>query len=191
MHDITLQYNGTPVVSGFSLGVTPGEAVCIHGPSGSGKSSLLHLAAGLIRPWKGSCRVNTTRIGYAFQEPPLLPWMTVEENVRFIAGRGDMARGGDAPLRLLEKMGLARHAESHPAQLSGGMKRRACIACALAAQADLILLDEPFASLDPEWQTRVADCIMAETAQRGVTLLMVSHQLAPLDGHELRRVGMV
>lgn len=190
MRDITIQYNGTLVVSRFSLRVHPGEAVCLHGPSGSGKSSLLHLTASLLTPSKGSCRVATNKIGYAFQEPPLLPWLTVKENLMFIAGRGDMTRAGDEPSIWLEKMGLGEAAGSVPAQLSGGMKKRVGIACALSAQAELILLDEPFASLDPPWQNRVAACVMEKVSSHNLTLLMVSHQLDPLDGYDLRKVPM-
>ncbi|WP_300668618.1 ATP-binding cassette domain-containing protein [Desulfoluna sp.] len=190
MHGISIGYGHTPVLNDFSLHMKPGEAVCLSGPSGSGKSSLLHLAADLIKPAKGTCHVATDKIGYAFQEPPLLPWMTIRENLLFIAGRGDMVHAGEIPLGWLEKMGLGEAAGCMPAELSGGMKKRAGIACALAAQADLILLDEPFAGLDPAWQTRVAACVMDHVTSLGLTLLMVSHQLEPLDGFGLRTVSV-
>lgn len=190
LQNITAGHNGDPVITGFNLQVEKGEAVCLTAPSGHGKSTLLHLLAGLSDPLSGSCEVNAKEIAYTFQEPPLLPWMSVAENIRFLAGKGCPCRSGKSWQIWTMRLGLTDALSKKTSQLSGGMKRRVGIACALSVASDLVLLDEPFASLDAHWQTEVAQCIFDHREANGTTLVMVSHETLPLKGQDIRIVAM-
>ncbi|MCG8472180.1 MAG: ATP-binding cassette domain-containing protein [Desulfobacterales bacterium] len=178
---VTLKNGNTPIVTDFSMRVEKGKTLCLCGPSGIGKSSILHMVAGLLPPSCGSCRVGTHKIAYAFQDATLLPWLTVEENICFFAGRGTLCKPIKAARFFLEKTGLSSSASKKPGELSGGMKKRAGLACALACDAELLLLDEPFASLDESWQIRLADLIQQHVDSNQLTLLMVSHEKRPLQ----------
>ncbi|MBN2452546.1 MAG: ABC transporter ATP-binding protein [Lentisphaeria bacterium] len=177
-------YPGKTVLEDVTLTVEAGAMICLLGPSGIGKSTILDIVAGLRHPRTGSRRVATRRIGYAFQEPHLLPWRTVLDNVRI--GLAGWFQRPDAETRAwiwLERLGLTECAGRRPAELSGGMRRRVNLARALAADADLLLLDEPFAFLDPAVIERVRHAV-GEEHRRGKTVVMVTHvqeQVAALE----------
>jgi len=151
--------NGTtPVLENVRFSVAPGKVACVVGPSGCGKSTLLSLAAGLMAPtsgttlWRGRPVKPGTNLdlGMAFQQPGLFPWMTVRQNVAIGlttrgASRAEAATRAD---EMLETVGLAGFGDAYPRQLSGGMAQRAGIARALALRPKLLLMDEPFASVD-------------------------------------------
>ncbi len=130
---------GHAILAPMSLKVAPGDHICLLGPSGIGKTTLLNRLAGLER---GQPR-PTLRIGYLFQEHRLLPWRTLRDNLRLVGV------GRDQVKPLLARVGLEQAADRYPDQLSLGMARRAALARCLAMRPDLLLLDEPFASLDP------------------------------------------
>ena len=176
LNDVTLGYKGRPVIRHLSFHLAQGGVLCLTGPSGIGKSSVLQAVAGLLVPMKGSVYVGTEKLAVAFQDPPLFPWMSVEENVRFIAGGN---AGGERRDYWLERLGLGSARTHFPGELSGGMKKRVGLACAFSMNAELLLLDEPLASLDRGWQERVAGCIRDHLAEKNRTLLMVSHELGP------------
>ncbi|MEA1673331.1 ABC transporter ATP-binding protein [Nitrospirillum sp. BR 11163] len=168
--------SGRPVLGGLAFSVDAGEVVAVVGPSGCGKSTLLRLAAGLDREVVGTVRWSGEgagpRLGVVFQQPRLLPWRTVRQNLA-LAG-ADGAEGE----RLLERLGLAAKADVWAAQLSLGMARRLALARALAVDAQALLLDEPFASLD-EGNQRLARAVLAEyLLRRPVPTLLVTHDLA-------------
>jgi NitT/TauT family transport system ATP-binding protein len=149
--------NGLLALEGVSLHLAQGEFVSLLGPSGCGKSSVLRLLAGLDSPTRGTVRRDGQPLtgpapgtGFVFQEPTLMPWASVRQNVELplqIAGVGPAERA-EAAREHLEGVGLAEFGEAMPAELSGGMKMRASIARALVTQPELLLLDEPFAALD-------------------------------------------
>ncbi|HHT71486.1 MAG: ABC transporter ATP-binding protein [bacterium] len=154
--------HGTPVVAleDINLTVKEGEFLCIVGPSGCGKSTLLRILAGLEQPTSGEAIVTITEEGkpvnsMVFQEQSLFPWYTVKENIAY----GLAMRGIPRPEReqitdhYLKITGLSKFAHAYPHQLSGGMKQRASVARAFANDPAILLLDEPFGSLDE--QTRV------------------------------------
>lgn len=164
-----------------------GEAVAIIGPSAAGKSTLLKLIAGLIAPSEGSVCLEgcasqaRLRIALAPQSPALLPWLTVTQNVILPAQLGDSSPARQAKARaraaeLLHTFGLGDSGNSYPGTLSGGMQSRVALARALTEQPDLLLLDEPFGSLDEI----TAETIMLdlEGARGGCTMLLVSHNIA-------------
>ncbi|MDV3249943.1 ABC transporter ATP-binding protein [Devosia sp. BK] len=166
-----------PVLAGIDLTIAAGSVTAILGPSGIGKSTLLRLIAGLDTQFTGSIQIDgqspidAPSPGFVFQDPRLLPWLTVLDNIR-TAGQGvDTATA----LSALERTGLTTAANLYPRQLSGGMQRRASLARALAMSSGLLLLDEPFVSLDralvSEMQDLVADIITADKP----TTLLVTH----------------
>ncbi|MFC3995998.1 ABC transporter ATP-binding protein [Nocardiopsis sediminis] len=145
------------VLEDFSLTVAHGELVAVVGASGTGKTTLLHLVAGLERPDRGSVRAGPppgggsgtgsgARLGVVFQQPRLLDWLPVRTNVE-LALKAAGASPGDA-LPALDAVGLADYADQYPSMLSGGQRQRAAVARAFAIDPDIVLLDEPFSALD-------------------------------------------
>lgn len=177
LEHIAFAYPGRGLLlADVSLQVPSGGMVCLFGPSGCGKSTTLDIVAGLRQPRSGQRQVGSRRIGYAFQEPRLLPWRTVRDNVRIgLSGWLHGAAAGDAADLWLERLGLAAAAGKRPAELSGGMRRRVNLARALAISPEVLLLDEPFAFLDAAACRQVADGLR-ELQAAGVAVLMVSHQ---------------
>ena len=146
-------------LDGVDLDAARGEFVCVIGPSGCGKTTLLRLIAGLTEPTSGAIAVGGRRprqaqadreFGMVFQEPALLAWRNVADNIRLPTEINARARAPDAPSveSLLRLTGLEDYADYHPHRLSGGMRQRVAIARALAAGAGVLLMDEPFGSLD-------------------------------------------
>jgi len=164
------------VIEDFSLNLGAGEIVALVGPSGCGKSTLLRLISGLDTDYSGRVDwpAGAPRIGTIFQEPRLLPWRTVRQNLRLVVPP-DRAQIADA---LLERLGLAAFADAYPQALSLGMARRVALARALAIDPDLLLLDEPFASLDPESAERCRALLLESWSQRPVAALLVTHDFA-------------
>src|SRR5215469_17048488 len=169
-----------------SFDVTPGEFVSIVGPSGCGKSTLLSIIDGLVHATEGRIVVDGREVrepghdrALVFQEPSLLPWRTVLNNVAFGLQCQNVPRD-DARVRsreLIDLVGLNGFAEAYPHQLSGGMQQRVNLARALAVDPEILLMDEPFASLDA--QTReIMQAELLEVWQRtGKTVLFVTHQI--------------
>ena len=151
--------NGGYALLGVELEIERGEFVCVIGPSGCGKSTLLRLIGGLLEPTSGEIRIDgrapaeaqaDKAFGFVFQEPSLLPWRTVADNVRLPleVNRRNNPSEGYSVGELLELVGLDTYAGYYPSQLSGGMQQRAALARALASGASLLLMDEPFGALD-------------------------------------------
>jgi ABC-type nitrate/sulfonate/bicarbonate transport system ATPase subunit len=160
-------------VQDLVLRLEAGRFGAILGESGCGKSTVLRIAAGLDADFEGQVqRPGEGRLGIAFQEPRLLPWRTVEENVRLALP--DALSGQDLT-PLFAALGLHDHRDRHPGELSLGLARRASLARAFAVQPDLLLLDEPFVSLDPGTTARMRIELTALLAARPCTTLMVTH----------------
>lgn len=166
---------GSPraVLAGFRLDVPTGQVCVIAGPSGIGKSTLLSIVAGLDTDFRGHVSGRPQPCGFMFQTPRLLPWATTLCNVELaVPGRLGEAR------RWLEAVGLRGSENVYPERLSLGMARRVGLASALAVRPALLLLDEPFASLDAAAAERVQALLRAEIRGRGMTVLLVTHDLA-------------
>ena len=152
----------TLAADGLDFAVREGEFVAVIGPSGCGKTTLLSLAAGLLKPTRGKVLVygappqrGTGQFGYMLQRDELFPWRTVERNIRLPLeiGRDRAPQSAARALALAEKYGLGGFLKQYPGQLSGGMRQRAALIRTLAADPDILLLDEPFSALD--YQTRL------------------------------------
>jgi NitT/TauT family transport system ATP-binding protein len=167
-----------------SLTVGKGEFVSLVGASGCGKSTLLNLIAGIYRIDQGKIAVGDNRVGLMFQEPALFPWLTVERNVatamRFRRAPADQARIKE----LLSIVHLEEFAKRRPHELSGGMQQRAALARALAQDADILLMDEPFGALDAMTRTVLHDEFERIWQATGLTVIFVTH-----DVREAVRLG--
>lgn len=168
------------VLKDIRLSLGSAEFVAVFGPSGCGKTTLLNIVAGLDREFTGSVELNRggprPRVGYVFQTARLLPWMTVEDNIRLVLpSRTD----ADAKvLKVLKDVDMEDARTVYPDRLSVGMSRRASLARAFAGAPDILLMDEPFVSLDEAAATRLRRLLLAILSQRPTSVLFVTHDLA-------------
>ena len=180
---------GKPVhaLGPIDIEIRKGEFFAVVGPSGCGKSTLLELIAGLTAPTEGEIEFEGRAfgdnvpdgIGVVFQEDACFPWLNVLENVEFglrlkTIGADEKARQAAA---VIDMMGLREFAGSYPAQLSGGMRQRVCIARTIVAQPRLILLDEPFGALDQQTRLLMGDEVLRLWRQTGATVFLITHAL--------------
>jgi len=170
----------------IDLTVAEREFVAILGPSGCGKSTLLNMVAGFDQPTRGSVRVAGGEIaapapsrGVVFQEPALFPWLTVMDNVVFgPKTRGQPAAGYRArAAQIIEQIGLSGFEASYPAELSGGMRQRVGIARVLIMEPKVLLMDEPFGSLDAQTRTLMQELLLALWERHHQTVLFVTHDI--------------
>ena len=197
---------GVVALAGVSLDIPRGEFLAVVGPSGAGKSTILSLVGGLDRASAGEVEVNgrdlgrlsdreltahrATRVGFVWQGTArnLVPYLTVRDNVRLPSA---VHRGVASGLRreadeLLELVGLTDRAHHRPGQLSGGEQQRAAIAAALANTPQILLADEPTAELDSASASRTLDAFRGVNREFGVTIVMVTHDLAAVLGDRVR-----
>jgi NitT/TauT family transport system ATP-binding protein len=167
------------VLRNFNLEIQEGELVALVGRSGVGKTTLLHIAAGLERPDLG--RVDTgvageaVRLGMVFQQPRLLGWRTVRANIDLVAKAAGRDTGGTS--HLLAQVGLSDYADAYPTALSGGQRQRAAIARAFAIEPQILLLDEPFSSLDELTARRLRLLLQEMWLEAPPTGLLVTHNM--------------
>jgi ABC-type nitrate/sulfonate/bicarbonate transport system ATPase subunit len=162
-----------PVLRDIRFTAEPGEFLALFGPSGIGKTTTLRLTLGLDTDFQGQVRRRASRMGVVFQEPRLLPWLTVADNLRLAS---DHLPAGDIAA-LLQEVELPGIEQRRPRELSLGMARRVALARALAGDPQLLVLDEPFASLDPALATRLAGTVSRWAHRRGATVLLTSHDI--------------
>ncbi|MGE0751494.1 MAG: ABC transporter ATP-binding protein [Variibacter sp.] len=176
--------NGVHALEGVSLDVAPGEIVAVVGGSGCGKSTMLRVVSGLDGPSVGNVTLDGVRItaphekiGIVFQEPRLLPWLTVADNVAF--GVADLPRAEREArvARVLERVGLSDKAKVWPRELSGGQAQRVAIARALVPRPEVLLLDEPFSALDAFTRADLQEHVLALWSDLKPTLIVVTHDV--------------
>jgi ABC-type nitrate/sulfonate/bicarbonate transport system ATPase subunit len=161
----------------IKLTVGAGERVAIIGPSGCGKTTLLTIVAGLVSGYSGRLDIAPgTRLAYVFQEPRLLPWRSVEANVS-LGARRQSGQHRERVNQLLGEVGLQHVAGAWPHQLSGGMAQRVGLARGLAADPDVLLLDEPFAALDALTRLKMQDLLLHIRERHDQTVVLVTHDI--------------
>jgi NitT/TauT family transport system ATP-binding protein len=178
---------GRSALRNVSCSVSKGEICALVGASGSGKTTILRLIAGLLQPSEGAVFVNgeavdqpSRRVGVVFQEysRSLLPWRTVTENVALaFANQNGHRPSGDDIARPIEAVGLSAVRDRYPWELSGGMQQRVAIARALALNSEVILLDEPFGSVDAVARFALEDLLLTTAVRFGLTVLLVTHDI--------------
>ncbi len=199
VHELSKTYGSgdqaVQAVKDASFSTEPGEFVAVVGPSGSGKTTLLAMIGGLLTPTSGSIEVNgrdiarlsggqqaayrRQSVGYVFQSNNLLPYLTARENLLVMARvtGGRLGNAGARADQLLEELGLTRRARALATELSGGERQRVAIGRALMNDPELVLVDEPTASLDSARGKQVVESLIQEVKGRGKLGLMVTHDL--------------
>jgi NitT/TauT family transport system ATP-binding protein len=178
---LTVAFGREPILEGIGLDVEPGQFVTLIGPSGSGKTSILRAVTGLLTPECGTVTLDVPLIdvGFLFQDDALLPWRTVRQNVAL----GLRIRGVAADIaaekaeRWLARLGLEGLGGRYPHKLSGGQRKRVAIAQVLVLEPKLLLMDEPFASLDAIVRTRLTQELLGWVEREHLTVLLVTHDL--------------
>ncbi len=189
LQDVTFFYReGQPIFRDFSWQITPGEAWAVIGPSGCGKSTLLYLLTGLRQPQAGTVRVDGGAVGkphpgsmtgLILQDYGLLPWATVWDNVRLGLQLRGISRGEqeEQVASWLDRLDIAGLRDHYPAQLSGGQRQRTAIARTLVFRPNLLLMDEPFNSLDALTRERLQNVVLELIQEHGLTTVLVTHNI--------------
>jgi NitT/TauT family transport system ATP-binding protein len=175
-------------IGDVSLTVQPGELLCVVGPSGCGKTTLLRCLSGLLAPTKGKVRLDGSpvtgpprQMALVFQDysRSLLPWLDIRRNVQLpLRAHGVPSAEREALARdALGSVALSGHEHKYPWQLSGGMQQRAAIARALAYRPEILLMDEPFASVDAQTRADLEDLLLDVRARKGLTVVLVTHDI--------------
>ncbi len=200
LSNVAFGYGKTPVIAGLGFTVSPGEQILVKGRSGAGKSTLLRLIAGLERLREGEIRLfgrvvssrdhheapESRAVGLVFQDFALFPHMTVAANVAFGLNRLAKDERHRRVNALLKEMEIGDLAGRYPAELSGGQQQRVALARALAPEPKVLLLDEPFASLDPALRRAVREATFGFLRARSTTVLFASHDENDGDGQTVR-----
>ena len=179
--NVAKRLGGAPVLDGLSFDVRKGEVFSLVGPSGTGKSVTLKHIVGLMEPDAGEVVTSTDRIGYLFQSGALLAWMTVYDNVALPLVETTRLSDAEIDAKVMDALravGLEGDAEKYPSEISGGMQKRAGLARAIVCDAEVILYDEPTSGLDPVTSANIMRLICDLRAKRGVTSVVVTHDLA-------------
>lgn len=181
--DVSFRYGSDEVVSELSFSIDEGEVVALVGPSGCGKSTLLRLIAGLETPEDGQIRIHGAAAGsdrdalrFLFQDYDAYPWLTVWDNVRLGSGASPYPPES-AVEEILSQVGLAADRELFPSELSGGMRKRLALARCLVRRPSLLMLDEPFASLDLDAKYGMYDLVQRLWSETQCAVIIVTHDL--------------
>jgi NitT/TauT family transport system ATP-binding protein len=161
------------ILNNFSMEMDEEEIICIIGPSGCGKSTLLNIISSLIEPSSGKITNNSHSISYVFQEDRLLPWKNVYDNIKIV----NKACSHNACMDLIKKVGLKDFEGYYPSELSGGMRQRCSIARAFNFEADLLLMDEPFKSLDYNLRIEMIRHLLELWESTNKSIIFVTHEI--------------
>jgi len=168
---ISKSYGKLKVIEGISFDLSRGESIALLGPSGCGKTTLIRIIAGLIDDYEGAIECKVQKMGYVFQEPRLIPWKTVIDNLKFVEENEERI------FKTLEALKLKDFANFKPSKLSGGMRQRVNLARALIIEPELLLLDEPFASLDVHLKVSIISDIIERRKDMNFSMIVVTHDV--------------
>lgn len=179
MNNVSLSLGSLSVLEKLSLDFPSGKITVVLGPSGCGKTTILNLLTSMIPEYEGEISgIEKRRFSYLFQEPRLLPWLTVEGNLKFVLDEVPQKEEREALCsRVLTMTGLSEYASWYPARLSGGMRQRVAIARAFAHPSDIILMDEPFQGLDIKRKISLINQFTALWEEEKRTVIMVTHDI--------------
>ncbi len=177
--NVGISFSGKTVLDNVSFEIKPRETVAILGPSGSGKTTILKLIAGTLKPDTGRVEVGSQRIGYVFQDHRLLPWRTALDNITLVikASGIDQTHVRERAKAWMKLMRLQGYYNFYPRQLSGGMMQRVSIARALAIEPEIMLMDEPFSSLDNALADSLLRQLKEVLANYRATSVYISHDI--------------
>lgn len=173
INNLSKSFDGMETLSNVNLSLGDHEIVAIVGPSGCGKSTILNLVAGLIEDYSGTIINKAKKTGYVFQEDRILPWLTVYDNIKIVRDKEDKKRINE----LIAKVKLQGFEKFYPGKLSGGMKQRCGIARAFYYGSDLLLMDEPFKSLDVKLRNELLEVLYELWNEEKVSVLFVTHDI--------------
>jgi len=175
VRNLSVQYGTNSVLKGVNFDIGNGEFICIVGKSGTGKTTLLNSLSGFIN-YQGIVTVNGN-IGFCFQSHSLFPWMTVAENIGFGLSKVNGREKNEIVADLLKKIDLEKYADNYPNELSGGQTQRVALGRAIAYNPQILMLDEPFSSLDIYTRDQMIDWVLKLISELKITVLMVTHYL--------------
>jgi len=171
IENLSKHFGPLKVISDISFELLEGESIALLGPSGCGKTTLIRIMAGLVHDFQGKVELYAERIGYVFQEPRLIPWKNVLENLKFVVEDEEKIH------QILESLRIDDFANYMPSKLSGGMRQRVNLARALLVNPQLLLLDEPFASLDVHLKISIISDIIQKRKEACFSMVVVTHDV--------------
>ncbi|MDK2886305.1 MAG: NitT/TauT family transport system ATP-binding protein [Thermosipho sp. (in: thermotogales)] len=170
LENINKSFGKLKVIENISFSLSKGEKLVLLGPSGCGKTTLLRIIAGL-ESFEGIVIKNFKKLGYVFQEPRIIPWKTIYKNLKFVEENDKKIEN------ILKTLKIYEFKDYYPNKLSGGMKQRVNLSRALVIEPDLLLLDEPFASLDIHIKWNIINDLLNEWRKRNFSMIMVTHDI--------------
>jgi NitT/TauT family transport system ATP-binding protein len=181
---VSKSFDSLEVLRDLSFDVGQGQILGVIGPSGSGKTTILKLITGILRPDSGQIELAGDRIGYVFQEPRLLPWRTVLDNIALVMRSGglDKKAARDKARIWTQDIGLEGFEDYYPMQLSGGMMQRVSLGRALASRPDILLMDEPFSNMDKDLKESLLSTLRSIIQEHHPTVVYVTHEPAEVAG---------
>ena len=175
VENLSVAYGNLGVLEDLSFDIKNGEFIAIIGKSGTGKTTLLNALAGFIE-YQGTIKISD-KIGFCFQNHSLFPWFTVAENIGFGLSNVSFSEQNEIVYGILRKIGMIEHQNKYPNELSGGQMQRVALGRAIAYNPNVLLLDEPFSSLDIYTRDQMMDWVLKIISELNVTVLMVTHYL--------------
>ncbi|GMQ58126.1 ATP-binding cassette domain-containing protein [Vallitalea sediminicola] len=177
LNNISKAFDDLTIFKDFNLSIEKNKIVCFLGASGCGKTTLLNIISGTMKYDKGSVEGINDNVSYVFQDTRLLPWATIEDNIKFVLKSNKNIDVEKSAKKYIDIVKLSRFSDYYPKQLSGGMKQRVSIARAFAYQSKILLMDEPFQGLDYDLKMELINAFLELWEEDNRTVIFVTHDL--------------